>query len=517
MRLGTVMKGLCREWEQGAESDLAASRNGANQVKEGMVPLQGRLRGVITSKKRQDAIAGQYQSTVLAAVRHLSKLTAIRIGSALVTELTHQEQLAERMLAGAKRHLERLRSEADDARPGQRLTTQSLVELDVSTEASDQELYERLRENPQELAEKLKNALGCSTSSATRRLVTQAETFQDFAKRVREAFVARLVSVSIVEVIADQLKNSSGVDGLKAIIGQAVVGCQPMWRAESGQANVEFADSMILGIPACGSSTKRDCVVSALKTAASHRIHANGQYNGTATDVTSGDVHRIYIVRRVHGGAFHYLPDVKRAQADYDQWARQGGHPVHIFGPRIVLPSVLPIADVDDGEFEFALALGAGWVAQRGPYWYWNLETSAEDRGKFVCPMTSHWDGLAFASMKRVEGNSLDVLSRNGDVVYRGEETVSGQRIGESLAEAHESVVHNLELIEIVRELFDRLRIAAGDKRVAADLEQYASALRRRTRCGDAHFAMVGEMSDRLTHEVERIRRHQPTRRRQTV
>jgi hypothetical protein len=28
---------------------------------------------------------------------------------------------------------------------------------------------------------------------------------------------------------------------------------------------------------------------------------------------------------------------------------------------------------------------------------------------------------------------------------------------------------------------------------------------------------MVGEMSDRLTHEVERIRRHQPTRRRQTV
>jgi hypothetical protein len=85
------------------------------------------------------------------------------------------------------------------------------------------------------------------------------------------------------------------------------------------------------------------------------------------------------------------------------------------------------------------------------------------------------------------------------------------------LAEAHESVVHNLELIEIVRELFDRLRIAAGDKRVAADLEQYASALRRRTRCGDAHFAMVGEMSDRLTHEVERIRRHQPTRRRQTV
>lgn len=509
------LKGIATELSAGAESDLAVSRSAANQLKEAIVPLQGRLRGWLTSGKRQDLCASHYQTAVVAAVRHLSKAAANRVVNGLIAELLKHQQVADRTLAGAKRHLERLRVEGEEARTGKRLTTHSLVELDVSTDATDRKLYDQLRIAPSELAEKLRNDLNCPLAAATRQVMVDTESFNTLVEQVRQAFVSRLASVSVVDVIAEQLADESSAETMKAIIFQGVTGCQPMWRAESGQANIEFADSMIIGVPECPSESKRDRVVSALMSAASHRIHANGQYNGNASEVTSGDTHRIYIVRRVHGGSFHYLPDVVRAQTDYDQWTRHGGHPVHIFGPRIALPSVLPLADVDDGTFEFAVGLAAGWIANRGPYWYWNLEPVSGGEGKFACRLTSHWDGLGYVGMKRVEGNCLDALVRCGDVVYEADDAATpGQRIGESLAEARESVVHNGEMIEIIRELFDRLRVAAGDHRVATELDQYVTSLRRRARTGDAHYALIGEMGDSLAREIDRIRRHQPNRRR---
>jgi hypothetical protein len=409
-----------------------------------------------------------------------------------------------------------LQTEANDACPGKRLTTSSLVELDIATPETDRRLYQQMRKDPVLLAENLRAELNCSTAAALRRLVTQPEVFETFKKRLHRSFVRQFDSISVVNVIADQLSDRTTSADINAIINQAVVGCQPMWQAESGQANVEFADSMLIGVPECSIQTKRDLVVTALMNAASHRIHANGQYNGNAAHVTSGDIHRIYVVRRVHGGCMHYLPDVVKAEADYDQWIRNRGHRVHIFGPQTVIkmPSVLPMRESDDGALVFAIGLTMGWIANRGPYWYWNLERSNEDKRKFVCASTSHWDGVAFEGMKRTERSCLDPLTLSGQLLYEeNSDDLPDQLIGESLDDALDCVAHNGEMIELIQEAFNLLHATAGDVRVANDLERYVSDLKRRTRTNDAHYGIITKMAENLTREIDRIRRHQPSRR----
>ena len=504
------MQENCQQLQVDADSDAVLARSAASSIKEATVPLRSAMRSLFASKKRQDRIASLYQTAIVAATGNLAKLAAKRVIIALQSELQAQQQVAERTLAGAKQCLSRSKLTLADTRAGRYVTADSMVELDVSTVASDDRLYESFRLSSPELLERLCRSMSLSAAAALRRIVTSPEVFEGLGQELTRSFLKKLATVSVVDVLADQLNDPKVAADARARISQAVIGCQPMWRAESGQNGVEFSDTMLIGIPESSSGSKHKAVVDALLGAASHRIHADGQYNGSVGHVTSGDRHRIYVIRRSHGACLHYLPEVTKARADYDQWLRSGGHPVHIFNPQTVMKMqpILPHDVADEGELAFALGLACGWIATRGPHWYWNLDRSTSDPKKQVCRLTSHWNGIAFQDMKRVaDCVSLNMLVQSGRLVYEEQsEPLPTQKLGQGMDDAFECVSQNGEMIEMIRETFDELRATAGDGRVAEDLEKYVQQLKQRIRPSDAQFGLTLKMTEQLAYQASQLR-----------
>ena len=264
----------------------------------------------------------------------------------------------------------------------------------------------------------------------------------------------------------------------------------------------------IIGVPESTAVQKRELVVSALMSSATNRINPNAQYNGTASNVVSGDIHRIYVIRRTHGGCLHYLPEVLDCQASYEQWGRMNGHRVHVYNDETVakLPSLLPPAVADVGELAFALAVAFGWVAKRGPQWFMNLTLNVD---KFESQMPSHWNGIAFTDGKiDVASNALQAFVDSGTLVYHNQVTMNdADKLGADLEECQESFTRQSQYSELVVDCFGQLQAwAPSNVAVAELLENYIMDLRNRNSKKDVNFNQIVRMIEVLSEQAKMIR-----------
>lgn len=496
------------------ESDADSERAKASfmRAKEFLTPMLTFFGSFGTSRKKQNLVAEHLQTAMVAALDGEAKLLAQRVLHALSGQVGKHLRVAEDAIEGASRCLSQAQAAYDDARAGRRVTTNSEAEIDVSTPATDQELFNAYRLDNATILERLSASLGASPSQALRMVATDPAIFASLMEKLRFHFLDRFEGVSVVDVLADQLADPQTEQKAQARIRSAVQGCQPLWRAESGQVGVEFADTMIVGLPESSVSIKRERVADALMEAATHRIHPNGQYNGSATQVTSGDVHRIYVIRRTHGGCLHYLPEVIECQSAFDQWTRTGGHPVHIFNSDTVLrmPAIIPNSDMAEGEMAFSLALAYGWIANRGPHWYWNLATGDVDSGRLVSRLISHWDGVAFHGQRlAIKDGALATFVGTGRLAYEGrDDMVPADKLGQGMDNAVRTFCRNEKMTGLVSATFDDMRAAAGDVRVADELEGYIVSLKSRIRSSDQNFELTMRMIGVLSHQLTELRRN---------
>ncbi len=490
-----------------ADEDYARAKNAFARAKESVTPLIRWYKAWFRSRKRQNQVAQQLQQAMTAAVDGMTKLTAQRILTKLQTSVAKQKRIAADAVAGASRCMSKAKSLFDDARAGRSVTVDSLAEIDVSTPAMDAELFHQFRLDNDVILKQLRESFGKSLASVLRMVAIETEVFDALLTSMDDYFAGQLADVSVVDVLAAQLANESTSTDAEARIRQAVIGCQSLWQAESSQLGVSFSDSMIAGIPESGVSKNREAVVNSIMAAAAGRIHPNGQYQGTASHVVSGDIHRIYVIRRTHGGCLHYLPEVADCEAAYKQWINSGGHPVHIFNSEIVakMPPIMPSSD-EDGERAFAIGLAYGWIANRGPHWYWNLTKEAAN--KLVCRLNSHWNGIAFQNnaYAAAADGALDAFVQTGKLSYsEREDMIVTEKLGQGMDNAQREVCDNGEMIELVFDAFNDLRAVAGDARVAAELNAYAEDLKQRTKSTDQNFERITRMAELLARQVAEL------------
>lgn len=491
-----------------SESDLIAAKKKAEQLAEQLVPMGSLSLKFWTSNARQDKIAALLQAALASALMSQIKSGLHRLLISL--RQTTAEILVdyERLLVGSTSLLDKVDGIVQATAGGKSLTTASFAELDLSNEEIDSQLYQEARLTTSELTSNLAKVFQCKDNSIVGLLAGDTKLVEVAVASMQEHFAEFLSGVSVVDVLAALLNDPRTHAGTMARLQHLLQGCQPLWTAESGQLGLEFSDSLMIGLPASGSRDNYQTVREAIEALGPQSARANGQYSGTVTFVDTGDLTRVYAIRRVSGACYHYLSEVRRAKLAYDQWNRMGGHSVHIFNSGIVakMPSLIPTESVDEGELAFSLGVAFGWIASRGAYWYQNL--THEERGNFVCRLSSQWNCIAFRDQAfDPSSSSLSALVQVGRISYESRnDPEPSERLGQGMDEAFESVTNNGEIIEGIMKAFDALRTAAGDIRVVEDLERYCGELRKRTRASDTNYALVCQMVERLSYLANRLR-----------
>ncbi|MBX7168090.1 MAG: tubulin-like doman-containing protein [Pirellulales bacterium] len=489
-----------------AADDEQRGKRAVVKAKESALKFSTIWRRYWTSGRQQDAVAAHLLDGLSASVDASLKRAAHSVLQDVLTKASQCQDRIVRVLQEIPRCRQNLAVTQQQYRAEQRLTTDSLVEVDISTVKSDAALFARFRLEDDALLARLEARLQKSSRSTLRALAIQPEALEVAMRQVADHFGAAFRNVTAVDLLAGQLADAESQHGALVRIQHVVQACQPLWQADPRNIGVRFADTMIIGIPPGEVPAERERVKAALLTAATSRIHANGQYTGKADAVATSDPHRIYVLRRTHGACLHYLSEVHEGHAAYEEWQRMGGHPLHLFAPEIVanMPSIIPQQRVDDGELAFALGVAYGWIANRGPWWYANLAADALGSNRLVCRLNSHWDGVAFQGQQpTVENGALQTLLGTGRLVYEArDDMVATDRLAQGMENAARAVMQDPQMIELILNTFDELRAAAGDVKVAEEVAGYVASLRKRMRSSDKNFDLVMRMSDTLQRRV---------------
>ncbi|MCA9037688.1 MAG: hypothetical protein KDA91_21290 [Planctomycetaceae bacterium] len=461
-------------------ADQQRSENMLAKAKETLAVLSTSMRMYPRDPGRRNQAASLIQSSVVSAVDGLTK-SAVKV----VLEGVYRAAIQWRDRASAvienanSRRVEIIDLLRNSTKIEHQITTNSLVEIDVSTEEIDRTLYRRFQPDTALVLEKLGHMLDVPASRLLERITADQTAFELLIQTVNEEFTAALKRISIVDFVAELLKDPASQREMQARIRQMVVGCQPMWDAESGQLSTEFSETLIIGIPRCPAEGKHAAVKAAVLAAATRSVNPNGQYNSEPCAVTISDPHTIYVIRMTQGGCFHYLPEVAACKDAYDEWNRIGGHTVHTFNAGIVsrFPDLLPISKADRGDAAFAVAMAYSIVVQRGPNWYWNLKTTGSG---FECSLTSHRDSLIFKGGQIVEKpGAVEQLIHRGRLLYKCENDIAlAELMGESLVQAQRTFTENLEMIEAVEKWLKELRVTVGNDTVASELSQFGEQLK---------------------------------------
>lgn len=494
----------------GQDQDYERAKVAIKRSREDIKPLKTFWGSFGRDRTRQNLVSQHMLDAMTAAIDAAAKEVAMQIVSAVHAEVQRQAAVASQVLRGAKRSLEETRERYQESQSGRSLTTSSLAEIDIVTPETEETLFQRHRLDADTVLQRLSKSFGKKPAAVLRRLVTDKSLFADVMQNMRQYFQDEFEEISVVDVVGDQLANPETEPGCSARIRQAIQGCQPLWKAESRQNDVMFADNMIVGIPEAMVDSKRDVVVKALEDAATRRIHPNSQYAGQASHVISGDRHRIYIVRRTHGAALHYLPEVLECQAAYEQWQLRGGQPVHVFGSDLVakMPGIVPDGDLDDGLRAWAIGVAYGFIARRGSSWYMNLKQDNVGNKTFVCPTVSHHDGIAFDAEKRItRGGGLDAYVASGRLQFDERTDVDSElKLASGMTAAREATIDNGEVIELILDLWQDYRAATGDLRIIKELDAYTGELAKRNRSSDQNYPLMVEMIEILRREIESLR-----------
>jgi hypothetical protein len=492
-----------------SEVDSAAAKRNADKLNESLAGLKGTLRGFLTTKASQDAVASMFADACITGTRSLIKHAVHGICLNIVNRLKDLLAEVERHTLGLQGSIARARELVEETRCGQSLTTASTAELNLGSDDLDDKLYRAHNPGPEAFAETLGHRWGISSAQARQLLATSAEHYKEALKIAKRIFSREIDNLSVVDILADLLTDPSTRKDAVTRLHHALETAQPLWVSDSGQLGILYSDMFLVGLPAAQNPNSKSIVEREIDAVGGSRKRADGQYPGIVQMVETGDKARIYITRRTTGALWHYFPEVAKGKEAVEAWHAMGGHSTSIFNKRIVaqFESLIPELDVDEGELAMAIGLAYGWIATRGSHLYDNLVYDPNDK-RWVVRLSSAWSGIAFAqsSLRPDSGSVKSLVDSNRMVFQEKKDPEKTARIGQGFAEAFETVSNNGEIIEKIMEAFDLMRSVAGDLIVIQDLEAYIVALKTRSKATDSNYVQVQRMLERLGHLLARLK-----------
>ena len=272
--------------ESGVDRDVAQAQAAMGRSREAVKPLTTFIGSWGTDRKVQGLVADHLLDAMTNAVNGACKESSITILKGLIEELNRQAAGAQRVNDGAHRCLRITREIFESSRAGRKVTTDSQAEIDVSTQASDNALYERCRLESTLVLDHLGKS---DRKTCVSRVEASCYRFEyvSIVPRHRVSDTSWISSKTFQWSMSWLLSWRTTPTRANALsrIEAAVRACQPLWRAETGQIGAAFADNVIVGIPESRTEIHRESVVQAVEDAATARMHPNGQYHGETSSV----------------------------------------------------------------------------------------------------------------------------------------------------------------------------------------------------------------------------------------
>jgi len=369
--------------------------------------------------------------------------------------------------------------------------------------------------------------------------LSTAQFLEEFAKRNRESLLqyqqdsssatvlcrellctaySRFAPRMNLENVADVLVKELARDERSASIAmtrfsEGIKACRPLWQADTGVADCFFSDSVVVGVPATGDvQAKFDA--SAFQAAIPNiqaEMNRDPLYQARLDVCLTADPHRIYAVRRSHGGLPFYLARWDSYRAAYVKWQQNPAHPVHVFSSAIIdkIPSMEPLSGESENKMIFALALALGWIAVRGKFYYFNLE-QVPGQNLHEMLYNSTWDCIPFADGKlREPMGPFQKLIDEGLLRFcQKGRPEPGRRMGDDggRKDAFKVLSQQPAAIKKVRDLFEEARTILGDTDLSAAIEKYVQDVRGRVGSGE-NYALIQEEMKLLLLRLESMRR----------
>jgi hypothetical protein len=324
-------------------------------------------------------------------------------------------------------------------------------------------------------------------------------------------FQAKLDELTISDVLRQQLiQGGECAQITRAKFQEAVQACRPSWQAEIGVAGLQFSDNIWIGVPEDFLPLLTEHFGDVLDECQA-ALNRDARYQAKINIESTVDRDRIYVIRRVHGGAPHYLAGWKDWTRSYEDWTKSGAHPTHIFDAKTLedIPLLRIQNSETDAELMFALALAYGWVANRGSWYYINIIRSGTESA-YEVPINSHSDCIPFCNGQLRENvGGLQTLVQHGILKFaQGRSPDKALKLGEQgRASALCDFQRSEKSIRLVNEIYKQLKGDVGDIFVAQDLQRYLEDLSNRNRSADEVLeSQMQRETLLLKREIERLR-----------
>jgi hypothetical protein len=455
----------------------------------------------------QDRIVLQFRQCIAASLDSDAKRAAL----ALVQQLRARGERLEVRVLRANEELQQLHDDATRLKvansPAGQITTSSAVEVDMASPEMFQSIYSAHRcDDAKLLARAASNSKLPMTQA---RLEVGNQLFEHVIGVVVQHFAGVISKITVADQLAHQLEAGSKLAAVARLKLQDVVkNNSPMWQADPRLLDLVFTDSIILGVPSTSTAKTRSSLESQLKEI-SAGINDHPRYLAEANIDVIDDPHRLIAVRRSHGGRPHYLHDWDEIRECYVEWVKQGNHTIHTFPRDLIalMPSLEPVQDAAEGEEEFALALSLGFIARRGPFYFWNLQTVGENGStRHVVRLASEWDGLAFAAGESQPSGSLEGLVSKGRLVFENDTNAdASDPLADELEKTRRVFLKDQRKIDEVRHAFKLVRSQVGDQTLLPDLIAYTAKLPQRVKPGEPQRDLVMKQVFALQKLIARL------------
>ncbi len=514
-RAKSIFQVTSEELQLESSQDLEKAVQWDTQANGALAPLNSWFGKFGTDRERQEKVALAFRKALDASVDAEAK----KVSASLLDRLTKEADTHLAGLRGSVEQCEQLRTVLEkrsvEKRPGGRETHgDSQAEIDVSTPEFVQEFYKDHCLKGGGIAEQLSKDTGADLATIIRSIGTDRDLRARLLRTAAIHFHNHLRRVNIVDVLTQELKRSPEHAELAlARLEEAVRACRPLWQAEIGIMGQIFSDSIVLGVPTSEkelTALKKTRFGETIRNAEA-ALNKDPRYQASIAWCSTNDVHRIYAIRRSHGGLPYYLKSWDDYRKEYQKWERQPAHPVHTFPPSVVglIPAIEPVEGGSEGDLAFGLGLAFGWIAQRGKFFYFNLE-KPDTSNNYATLINSHWDCVTFVDEKpRPEPGAIHEMIETGTFRFgQHKQPDPKRRLGEKggRGEALKVFKQSPKAIQLVFGLFEELRSVAGDGAVARDLETYVEEMPQRVGKSDANYEQIKRETELLRRHLDAIR-----------
>jgi hypothetical protein len=506
--LQTVLEAIQDELAAEARQDDAQAYAQDELALEATGPLRTYFGSFGTDAGRQSRAVGALRSAMNASVDADAKQAAGVFFSQLKEAVQREALKIQQASESVDRQKQDFERRAVVSRPEARaINSASLAEIDVMSPEFCQAFFAEHMLSHADLAMSMAAGQGVSIAQLYRNLDAETSLSALAVSYAGSHFIKAVKGLNIVDLLTAEAKQSTGSRNVAlAKFEEALKACQPLWRANPRKIDARFSDSIIVGVPlneADLPAFNRTSYGKMLPNVASDLT--SPLYQARLDTCTTHDPHRIYAVRRSHGGLPIYLNNWSHYLRAYEAWHADGNRvPLHIFPQRVInaMPSLEVTAGGSDAELSFALAMAFGWIAVRGhSNFYFNLH---RHNGADVlnCPSVSHWDNLAFEKKKlRPKLGSLQKLVAKQALKFGSADPDSRHRLSSrGRAAAADELARTPSAIELIISTYRNLCVVAGNGDVSADLNIYVESVAQRLKPTD-------ELRDRIEGELTLLRR----------